>query len=500
MTPSHTQKEIIDFSGNLVVSASAGTGKTFTMVEKIAKEINDNHSHKVMAAITFTIKAAQEIKNRLNINTSQHFIGTNNSFVLDEIIKPFMKDVYGDDFDVDIGTNYANQLDTYENGIEKIRTEKTIYSYNDNKKNFIFELALTIVKKSLVCRLYLISKYYKLYIDEYQDCDKDMHNFFMYISDELKIETFIVGDDKQSIYMWRGAYPEAFKSIWEKKNFTYKFMGENYRCCKQIQNYSNLLCKETRSLYEKTDSNDNIIFISSNNDDWTNKIKYHLDLNKTTALLRYRRENAENGSNLLNDEKLDFIYIPQLPVADITTNSAWLYLAIAKYIIHEKYSVYDFVEEIPSEGDKSKKVITKLKDMLETINKNLEIKEEFLIKVNDLAAYLTYETTDAHINILFDTVNEPKYRAKFNIEKYKNIAITFHSSKGLEFDQVIVFASDYRLHNYESIYNHYVACTRAKDKLLIINENDYNSRCFKNNIRNIFNNSKINFDEIIKEY
>ena len=55
MKLSPVQKEIVETSGNLIVRASAGTGKTHTMVNKIAKEIDDNHTHKVIAAITFTI-------------------------------------------------------------------------------------------------------------------------------------------------------------------------------------------------------------------------------------------------------------------------------------------------------------------------------------------------------------------------------------------------------------------------------------------------------------
>lgn len=61
MNLSPIQEEIVNTPGNLIVRASAGTGKTHTMVSKIAKEINENHTHKVIAAITFTIKAAQEI-------------------------------------------------------------------------------------------------------------------------------------------------------------------------------------------------------------------------------------------------------------------------------------------------------------------------------------------------------------------------------------------------------------------------------------------------------
>ena len=76
------QKEIVELSGNLMVRASAGTGKTHTMVSKIMYDIERNNTHKVVAAITFTIKAASEIKKRLTIDIDNHFIGTNNSFVI----------------------------------------------------------------------------------------------------------------------------------------------------------------------------------------------------------------------------------------------------------------------------------------------------------------------------------------------------------------------------------------------------------------------------------
>lgn len=97
-------------------------------------------------AITFTIKAAQEIKDRLSVDISQHFIGTNNSFVIEEVIKPFMKDVYGTDFDLDMSTDYSVKVNTFQEDIEKVRNEGILCSYKDDKKNFIFDLAQVIVK------------------------------------------------------------------------------------------------------------------------------------------------------------------------------------------------------------------------------------------------------------------------------------------------------------------------------------------------------------------
>lgn len=161
----------------MIVRASAGTGKTHTMVAKIAKEIDENRDHRVIAAITFTIKAAREIKERLSVDTTGHFIGTNNSFAIEEVIKPFMKDAYGVQFDCEMTTDYSLKFDNYEEGLNFISENCTLGSYEDNNKNFIFELALKILRKSEVARLYLQAKYFKIYVDEYQDCDTAMNEF-----------------------------------------------------------------------------------------------------------------------------------------------------------------------------------------------------------------------------------------------------------------------------------------------------------------------------------
>lgn len=491
------QKDIIDTPGNLVVRASAGTGKTHTMVNKIAKEINENHSHKVVAAITFTIKAAQEIKDRLSVDIIQHFIGTNNSFVIEEIIKPFMKDVYGMDFDLDMSTDYSAKVETYQEGIEKIRAEGVLCSYQDNKKNFIFDLAQNIVEGSTACRLYLQAKYFKIYIDEYQDCDKSMHKFFMYLCDELGIETFVVGDEKQSIYIWRGAYPEAFKSIWDKPNFEKRFMGDNFRSCQQIQNYSNLLCEETRQLYKATHSLDNIVWISPTTSNWAMEVVSQIDDSKKTALLRFSNDNAKRGATELTDNGIEYVYIPQTPIADITTDTAWLYSAIAKYLIIEQYSIYDLIAEIPVEGNESRKTVSKIKKILNTITLSKDDEPTFCHNVENLAEYLGYETRSDHLNKLYRTIFDTSYHVAFETDKYQHIAITFHSSKGLEFDQVIVFASDYRLSDMSSVYNHYVSVTRAKSKVVIVKLNDYNANCFQTNLAQLLSESNLNIADIV---
>ena len=157
---SHTNQE-----GNISISASAGTGKTHTTILKIESEIEMNTSFQTYAAITFTKKAAKEIQTRLSIARGDSFVGTNDNFVFKEIICPFMHDVYGREFKKELKPDFSreNQIDKFEDGIEKIKQYGYICKYSDNKKNFPFQLALSILKSSEAARLYLQSKITYLY-------------------------------------------------------------------------------------------------------------------------------------------------------------------------------------------------------------------------------------------------------------------------------------------------------------------------------------------------
>ena len=410
-----------------------------------------------------------------------------------------MKDVYGSDYDIDMSTDYSKdaKVETFQDAINKIKSEGVLCSHTDDKKNFIFELAQEIVENSTACKLYLQAKYFKIYIDEYQDCDKSMHKLFMYLCDTLKIETFVVGDEKQSIYIWRGAYPEAFLEIWSKENFSKIFMGDNFRSCKQIQNYSNLLYDETRNLYTSIDDLSNIILLSLTTTNWATETLKYIDPTKKSALLRFSNGNARIGADELSANGVEYTYIPQTPIAEITTDTAWLYSSIAKYVIIEKYSAYDVISEIPVEGNETHKIVSNIKRMLSKIEQAIIDENAFCSAVDDLAIYLGYETRTDHLKKLYQTVTDEKFHVAFEAEKYQHIAITFHSSKGLEFEQVIVFAEDYRLSDISSLCNHYVAVTRAKSKLVIVKCNNYHANRFQTNLEKIFYKSNLNLSDVI---
>ena len=73
----------------------------------------------------------------------------------------------------------------------------------------------------------------------------------------------------------------------------------------------------------------------------------------------------------------------------------------------------------------------------------------------------------------------------------------FHSSKGLEFDQVILFVSDYTLETDQDICNHYVAATRAKSKLILVHiSGDRKAAIYVKNIKKILAESNLTMRKI----
>ena len=495
MSLSNAQKEIIETEGNLIVKASAGTGKTYTLVSKIENDLEKEKSHKTIAAITFTIKAANELKQRLTHPDNFCFIGTNNMFVIEEIIKPFLKDYLGSNWNFDLTVDYNLKFESYDEGMDVLFKKQILGSLKDNKQNFIFQLAKNIVLNSKACRLFLKSKYFKIYIDEYQDCDKDMHDFFMYLCDNLQICTFIVGDEKQSIYMWRGAYPQAFINISKKTNFITKYLRENYRSCLQIQNYSNLLCPDTQNLYVKIEDLSNVLFVCTTKSQWNKKIKSLIDLNKNLAVLRSKNSDAKLCSEILTNDGIDTTFIPQTPIDDIATESAWMYRAIAEYAIVEKFSIYDFNSIIPNFIENKNSLIT-INDLLIRLNENTANKNVFERLIFDLSNMLDYPVKTEDINKLYETINSDDYLPAFD-ENLTNVAMTVHSSKGLEFEQVVLFANDFNLSDINQIYNHYVASTRAKQKLIIVyNQDEYWSKNFLY-IKDIFGQVNLSIRDVV---
>lgn len=471
--------KILETQGNVIISASAGTGKTHTIIEKILSENKKNNTYKTYAAITFTRKAAKEIRDRIGRTVDYGFIGTNDNFVLKEVIQPFIRDVYGDSYDKNITPDYSNErvTDNYDELLKVIEDTEQGYicKYMDPKKNFGFELALNILKKSYVARRYLKSKYLRIYVDEYQDCDKDMHDFFVYIGERLKIPLFIVGDPKQSIYEWRGGYPKGFKQLTGDDEFTCFVLKHNFRSNMPIQNYSNIFMDDVRGYYTSCDISDEVQYIDCNGIDCKDVlyiIKSWYKQEKTIAFLVRSNRKGEEYAEYLTKQDIEMRYIPRSPLDDseLESTHVWVARCIATYLLQDGYNEYSFYNEIPMPESYD---IKKIRKFLKKIQNNWKVKEDkFFECCRNLYVYLVDSIDEDkfknEIDKLLETIDDPRYKVTYNQTLYKHVVTTVHSSKGLQYDQVIISSKDYFNFDEFDVQLHYVAVSRAKEKLLVL--------------------------------
>ncbi|WP_017413921.1 ATP-dependent helicase [Clostridium tunisiense] len=482
------RESILHDNGNILVTAGAGSGKTTTLTKKIINDLESNKKHYKIAAITFTRKAAKEIKDRLSGKTRGHFIGTNDGFVEQEIIKPFIKDAFGNEYSDQFEVVYnVDKFDTFKEGLDLIKYKNKLGTYKDNKKNFKFELALQILLKSRVAKQYIQARYFKLFIDEYQDCDQDMHKLFMYIKDALGIKLFIVGDPKQSIYQWRGAKPELFNDLINDNNngFSKYELKENFRCCCDIQNYANILERHDTRDYKIVDEVQNVIGIESD----INPLDI-LDLEKEIViLLRVAKTIAKDLENEINKNGYNFVYVPRTPLDDLGTENATILIELAKYVKNSNYTVYDLINCLPVELSKNE--IKTIDQVIYRLRKSDVTEAEIEGSIIELFNILQIPfRSDDEISKFIESILDNQYDNAFNGKEYKHKIMTIHSAKGLEFEQVIIFSDDFKLHWNRDKNEHYVATTRGKEKLIII----LNSEEYIHNLKVVA--KKCNFDTI----
>ncbi|MDD4370840.1 MAG: UvrD-helicase domain-containing protein [Anaerostipes sp.] len=496
-----TRIKIMSQGGNIIISASAGTGKTHTTILKIKDDMETNKSFSTFGAITFTKKAAKEIESKLQGDKREAFVGTNDNFVLQEIIRPFMYDVYGREFKKEIKPDYstANQIQDYDMGIKAIRDTGFLCKYADNKKNYSFQLALKILMESEAARMYLISKYYRIYIDEYQDCDKDMHNLFKYIYKDLSIPMFIVGDLKQSIYGWRGGYDKGFKDLLTDRDFTPFELKHNFRSVICIQNYANMFIDDVRENFRKVPFDNSVHCFAYKQPFFAiKKIEEWIDEDEKCAFLIRNRLDGKKWAQWLQDNNVEFTYISSSPLdnSDMESEHIWIARQIAYYILNDVYSEYDFYDEIPNADSYN---FSNIRRMLFSIEKTADDMEMFNNNCSTLYEILGYELSERtakEIEVLFQVINDDEYIPTYNSEKYKHVITTIHSAKGLQYKQVIVLAENYNLNILEDCNLHYVAVSRPEEKLLVLcNYRNSNGKAYCNAIKsNIQRIKKLGFD------
>ena len=336
--------------GPSLVVAGAGSGKTKVLTTRIAYLIDNGIYSGNILAITFTNKAAKEMKDRVNklVQENYAFVGTFHSFglrllkenyelvglqknftILDSddvlsVIKKIMKDL---DINVkDISPSYIrNRISFIKNEmltdaevsrlflteVEKIAS-KVYFEYNkvlkkNNAVDFDDLLKLPVelfMKNEEVLNKYQ-DKYQYILIDEYQDTNEVQYKLVKLLAEKYR-NIFVVGDQNQAIYGFRQA---NYKNIlnFEKDYHDAKVivLNQNYRSTTNILNAANSVIvnnthKQEVNLFSELGEGVKVKYLRSNDDKQEvnivlNEIKDLLDLGyKKKDIAIFYRVNAES--------------------------------------------------------------------------------------------------------------------------------------------------------------------------------------------------------------
>lgn len=263
-------------NGPILIVAGAGSGKTKTLTTRLIKLIESEVNPSNIIAITFTNKAANEMKERVQRfnhrtpNIEQLFIGTFHSLGV-RILKAeskFLKrnpafTIYDNDDSVslvkkilkemDISKEDVNPLAIYKK-ISRVKNELLdVEEYLDKKQKNIYQAYEEALMKSngfdfddliekvvwiFKNHLSVLKKYQNRFqyilVDEFQDVNPAQYQFVKLLAQEHQ-NLGVVGDDAQAIYGFRGSDFRNFlnfDSDWPNANVVK--LEQNYRSTKTI--------------------------------------------------------------------------------------------------------------------------------------------------------------------------------------------------------------------------------------------------------------------------
>ncbi|MCD2348244.1 UvrD-helicase domain-containing protein [Clostridium guangxiense] len=157
-------------------------------------------------------------------------------------------DVNSTNYEVDFGTDDARFSKLVEIVLKKAQ------EYLENSKNYEFEIA-DLMKKLVYKELFYVAKgeYELIIVDEFQDSDNIQIDFVSNFCHITGANLLVVGDEKQSIYRFRGAEHSSFYRLKENLNSC----NMNFKEFSMVRNYrtdANLL-KEINDIFIKISEN-----------------------------------------------------------------------------------------------------------------------------------------------------------------------------------------------------------------------------------------------------
>lgn len=295
------QNEAVNYvSGPCLVLAGAGSGKTRVITNKIAYLVQQcGYKARNIAAVTFTNKAAREMKERVGQTLSKVearglMVSTFHSLGLDIIRREYKVlglkagfSLFDDqdqlallkeltekqiDGDKDLLRQLLSAISNWKNDmLAPAQVKGMASSEQDQLFAFCFDMYQTqmkaynaldfddlismpvqLLKNNKDVRDRWQSKIRYLLVDEYQDTNTSQYEMVKLLVGERGRLT-VVGDDDQSIYSWRGARPQNLVLLNEDyPNLRIVKLEQNYRSTSRILRSANILIANNPHVFEKT--------------------------------------------------------------------------------------------------------------------------------------------------------------------------------------------------------------------------------------------------------
>ena len=331
------QKEaVMHVDGPCLVLAGAGSGKTKVLTERIVNLINNGVSPYNILAITFTNKAAREMRERVYNSIEEEankiFIGTfhslglkivrenasvigysNNVTILDRddvntLIKRFMKELNLDTEHYPV-KSILNKISFAKNeGLSPEGFDKFAKAPLDMAACKVYKMYESALKRSnsvdfddlliLPLRIFkkdksVLEKYQEhfkyILVDEYQDTNMVQYDMCKLLASKYR-NLFVVGDMDQSIYSFRFAnYMNVINFEKDNKDAKVIVLDENYRSTNNILNAANDVIKNNKERKEKN------LWSSKGDGDKIKYIRCDNELEEASTVVRLTKELLDKG-------------------------------------------------------------------------------------------------------------------------------------------------------------------------------------------------------------
>ena len=294
------QQQAVEYvSGPCLVLAGAGSGKTRVIINKIAHLIGKcGYLPKQIAAVTFTNKAAREMKERVAqsigkesskglIVSTFHTLGFDiikreykhlgfkaNMTLFDEhdqmaLLKELTADLLQEDKEllrtlINRISNWKNDLCSPQQAMTLARDNqeqtfahcydrynKQLRAYNALDFDDLIMLPTLLFKQNEEVRSKWQEKIRYLLVDEYQDTNTSQYELIkLLVGDRARFT--VVGDDDQSIYSWRGARPQNMVRLRDDfPALRVIKLEQNYRSSQRILHCANILIDNNDHVFDK---------------------------------------------------------------------------------------------------------------------------------------------------------------------------------------------------------------------------------------------------------